>query len=257
MDIIVFSSEGCIRCKIVKDYLRENRLDFTEYDITTYAGNEAFKQFYRENRKRIRRDANGVFFPLVLQGEHLVQDAGPVLSWFVAGDKLNGMITPNNLGHGWTGGLHVSAGAPGCFEPFVTVLWLLKKGGLKTEVDTWGKNAALLRTILEKDLVDRLSFHVRCEDDGGPEARESMLLAKNAMGRVDVLFHTEIAAAGGCVSPTAVEAAARLLNEATGDNRLPYVIRPSGQGSAEINLLPFRTAARRWQVLADVERGTE
>jgi hypothetical protein len=102
------------------------------------------------------------------------------------------------------------------------------------------------------------SFHVRCEDDGGP-GREIMLLAKKPMAEMDVLVpltHTRTPRPGR-VSPTAVEAAARLLNEATGDNRLPYVIRPSGQGSAEINLLPFRTAARRWQVLADVERGTE
>ena len=103
MPVTVFSSTGCIRCDIVKNYLRNRDLPFVEHNIKTDDGNDVFKQFYREHRSQVRRDENGIFFPVVLDGTRVVQDAGVSLAWFICGNALDAAITPSNLGHGWIG----------------------------------------------------------------------------------------------------------------------------------------------------------
>lgn len=249
MSVIVFSSTGCIRCEIVKKYLNSRNILFTEHDIKTSGGNESFKAFYREHRSEVRRDENGIFFPVVADGSRIVQDAGASLAWFMCGDGLNAAITPNNLGHGWIGGLNISACPAEHAETFLNILRLLKAGGLATELSCNGKNASLLRKILEEKLADRLQFKLAANS----ELTASLRSAKECAGKAEVLFTLDIQGLERRLTPVEAAVMAQLMAEATGDNRLPLRIVNSSPDDA-VNLFPYRTEARRWQVLADLAR---
>lgn len=258
MSITLYSSTGCLRCSVVKNFLSEQHMDFEEHDIQTTSGNTAFKQFYAKNRPHIRRDAHGIFFPLVQVDDRILQDAGSTLAWFVAGECLQNMVRPNNLGHGWTGGLYPDEGDASCITPFLQVIRFLKKGGLHTELETKGYNTPLLQALLAEGLVDRLCVQVLppilVADQHACE--ESFRAAHAVVNTVDVRFYTDIAVPCSPEKPllTAEETAtaAQWLNQATGSNKLAYTIRNSDPTSRGFNLLPIRTAARRWQVNAEI-----
>ncbi len=255
MAVTVFSSTGCIRCAIVKRYLLESGAVVIEHDIKTPAGNEAFKAFYRTRRSEIRRDAEGIFFPVVMdEGGHITQDAGCTLAWFLAGGDLGGMVAPNNLGHGWTGGLFVSKGEEEHFASFLAVLRLLKQGGLQTEATADGGHGVLLRAALAENLVDRLIFHVVCPPPESGNARSdletSLRAIKAAPGGAEARFLLDIGGGGGPVSPASAAESAKLLQEAAGDNRLPLLL--TNTSGEPVNLFQYRTEVRRWQVLADI-----
>lgn len=251
MSVTVFSSAGCIRCEIVKSYLKNQEIPFVERDIQTDEGNKAFKAFYREHRDEIRRDAGGVFFPVVTDGSRVVQDAGATLAWFLCGGELDAAITPNNLGHGWIGGLDVSACDSRNAGAFREILRLLKAGGLATELVSNGKNASLLRDILEENLADKLRFRFSAAQAKNSELAESLRVAKERAVKAEVLFFLDIQGPDGRLAPLEAAEMARLMADATGDNRLPLRIVNSAEGDG-VNLLPYRTEARRWQVLAEL-----
>ena len=255
MPVTVFSSAGCIRCGIVTRHLEDKGIAFVGHDIKTPAGNAAFKAFYREHRSHIRRDAGGIFFPVVMDGDgRITQDAGCTLARFMTGGDLSGMVEPNNLGHGWIGGLFSSRGGEEDIEPFLAVLRLLKKGGLATEVSSNGRRGTLLRTILTEGLVNRLLFHVPCPvPESLPDRNDlelSLNVAQAAKSMIELRFFLDVGKPGRPVSPSAAAESAQLMQEATADNRLPLVISNSAGG--DVNLFPYRTAARRWQVLAEI-----
>lgn len=266
MAITLYASTGCLRCSIVKEYLKAQGTAFSEHDIQNPEGNAAFKKFYAQHRAHIRRDAHGIFFPLVQDGDHIVQDAGSTLAWFIAGESLHAMIRPNNMGHGWTGGLHIGAGNADCYSPFLQVIRLLKAGGLRTAMDTDGNNAPLLHSLLAEALIDRLHVRVTPPSFLSPahraacEASFSAACAalKAASQTVSIHFYTDIAApdmpTGTGIHASDVGAAAEWLNAVTHCNTLPYTIRDSASTQVERNLLPFRTAARRWQTGADIDK---
>ena len=255
MAVSIFTSPGCIRCVIVKNYLKDAGVPFEEYDIKTPDGDKAFKVFYRENRSRVRRDRDGIFFPVVTDGEHITQDAGATLAWFICGSGLETMIVPNNLGHGWIGGLYVSEGDEKYFSAFLEVVRHLKRGGLNTEITANGRNVDLLRTVLKEELVDRLVFHVPCPLPDSPGKQDdlaaSLKAIKEAPKPVDARYFVDIALPDGTrATPDAVEDIAKFMHEAAGDNRLPLRVLLS-DGEEGFNLFPYRTAARRWQVLTE------
>jgi glutaredoxin len=254
MPVTMFSSAGCIRCGIVKNYLEDNGIGFAEHDITSPEGNSVFKAFYREHRSRIRRDAGGIFFPVVMDADgHITQDAGCTLARFMAGGDLSGMVEPNNLGHGWIGGLFLSRGGKEDTAPFLDVLRLLKKGGLATEATSDGRHGELLQAMLTESLVDRLLFHVPCPVPESPPEKSDLELslkaAKAAQNRTELHFFLDVGK-HGLVSPATAAESAKFMQETTGDNRLPLVI--SSGSDEDVNLFPYRTEARRWQVLADI-----
>ena len=251
MSVTVFSSTGCIRCDIVKNYLSSRGLPFVEHNIKTNDGNEAFKAFYREHRSEIRRDEHGIFFPVVFDGNRVVQDAGVTLAWFMCGNALDAAITPNNLGHGWIGGLNISACADGPEVSFLEILRLLKAGGLSTELLCSGKNAALLQTVLDEKLADRLIFRLAASLTESAELSQSLRTAIDRAGKAEILYFLDIQGSDGRLAPAEVAECARLMAEATGDNRLPLRIFNSNAEDST-NLLPYRTEARRWQVLAEL-----
>lgn len=255
MAVIVFSSTGCIRCDIVKGYLKNENIEYIEHDIKTKTGDDSFKQFYRKNRKDIRRDDKGIFFPVViLEDNTIVQDAGSTLSRIITDGRLDSMIEPNQLGHGWTGGLTLLEGSAQDTDDFLHILDIMKRGGLSVEIKTTGINSELLEKSLKANLIDRLIFLVPCEDEkrkgnSGEELKDSLRFASTASNNVVVEYFTEI---NSETSPAHIANTAQFMNESTNSNNLPYkIFCPSPDAP---NLFPFRTAARRWQVRTDIKK---
>ncbi len=255
MTVTVFSSTGCIRCDIVKGYLKTENIEYVEHDIKTEEGDEKFKQFYRKNRKDVRRDSKGIFFPIVvLDDGTIVQDAGSTLSKLITDGRLDTMIEPNQLGHGWTGGITPREGSYKDQEDFLRILDIMKKGGLAIEVKTAGCNPKLLQGAITAKLVDRLIFSIPWQEEmllgrHGEELRSSLRITSSASNSVEMQFETEIVAE---TKPEDIAAAAQLMNEASQSNRLPYKVFCSSIDGP--NLFPYRTAARRWQVLTDIKK---
>ena len=254
--ITIYSSTGCIRCRIVKDFLRTQQKEFVEYDIKTEEGNAAFKAFYRANRAHIRRDDEGIFFPIVQDEETIVQDAGPTLARLISREGLGGVILPNNLGHGWTGGLRVADFPDGINEDFLRVVTLLKRGGLMTEVRTAGNNSRLLRELLSRQLVDRLLFEVRVKDaDGTPVAEEALARSLSAVAahpEIDTRFVVDLGNLQEGDAPPAPAAVGRLAEKLRSYlDRGTFPCTVMNSADATLNLLPYRTAVRRWFVRAE------
>lgn len=255
MAVLVFSSTGCIRCNIVKNFLKDREIDYVDYDIKTEEGDENFKRFYRENRKNVRRDSKGIFFPVVaLEDGSIVQDAGSTLSRLIAGETLNAVITPNQLGHGWTGGIDISAGKIPDIDSFLQVLDLMKKGGLAVETATSGLNSQALERAIKSRLIDRLIFNVPWSEESrtgtqGEELANSLKAALAATVNVEVHYITDITLDA---TPALLAETARFMNEVTETNRLPYKLFSSDKNNP--NLFPYRTSARRWQVLTDIKK---
>ena len=266
MTTTLYSAKGCIRCRIVKEYLDETGVEYTEEDIRTEEGDAAFKVFYRTNRKSVRRDKEGIFFPVLDNGETIRQDAGSTLSFLMAGDKMDEAITPNNLGHGWTGGLNLAAdGIDG--EIFVDIVSRLQKGGLKVCVNTNGNNPEVLEALTSKGLIDRLEFDLMGpaaileKVEGAPApadvAKSFSLLSKMPELKL-TCFVKERTIDGETRVLTAEEAGqtAQWLAEASGEKTLPlcfgYAEGETPEGMEAKDLFKYRMAARRWQVKADL-----
>ena len=251
--VTVFSSTGCIRCRIVKEYLTEHGVAYREYDVKTTEGSEAFKAFYREHRSSVRRDAQGIFFPVVQDDGVIVQDAGTTLAWFMQGEKRAGFVQPNNLGHGWTGGLRIPPSSAGQNESFLEIAATLKEGGLQTEVTADGDNAGLLEALLRDRLVDRLVFELRREnaalhEDGESELERSLKTVSTHAGNTDIRFLMDIAwfmeREAVAPEPGILGRVAEKVRAVTGTVSIPCLI---DDGSRSVpNLFPYRTAVRRW-----------
>ena len=251
MSVTIFSSTGCIRCQIVKNYLQQKDIPFEEHNIKTPEGNTVFKAFYRENRHAVRRDGDGIFFPIVADGEHIVQDAGATLAWFVCGNKLDAAVTPNNLGHGWIGGLDISACDSENAPFFLEILRCLKAGGLATSLSTNGGNAGLLESVFTEKLADKLEFSLSGSAENIPELTASLVAFRNHAGNIETAFTLDICGPDGMISPADAAVVADRMAESTGNNRLPLRIINSSPDRGT-NLFPYRTEARRWQVLTEL-----
>ncbi|MBP3731469.1 MAG: hypothetical protein J6I40_08385 [Mailhella sp.] len=244
--ITVFSSTGCIRCKIVKSYLKDHDFPFTEHDVKTEEGKNAFREFYRTHRSSVRRDEQGIFFPVVEDGDAIVQDAGPSLGWFIGGAELSQIFLPNNLGHGWTG-VNVIPYRTETEIHFVEICRLMKKGGLNIEAVTEGANPKLLDVLLEQKLIDRLTFKVIPGFENENFLQSITEVAKRLPG-LNVNIIADIAdfcdASGVMPQAPLVGKIAECVRSASTDGNIPFAICCSL--SEAPNLFPYRTAARRW-----------
>ncbi|MDR2745089.1 MAG: hypothetical protein LBB66_07880 [Desulfovibrio sp.] len=251
MSVTVFSSTGCIRCNIVKTYLNNRGISFVEHDIKTTEGSDVFKAFYREQRSAIQRDENGIFFPVISDNGHVVQDAGSCLAWFICGNQLDGAVTPNNLGHGWIGGLNISACNAGNSLFFLEILRLLKTGGLAIALSTTGNNPFLLEKILKEKLADKVEFKFADPKNNNENLATSLAVVECFTDEVNLNFIVDINAAGGRLALADVALIAKFLADTTGNTKLPLCIVDSSSDN-RVNLLPYRTEARRWQTLAEL-----
>lgn len=284
MNPVLFTAAGCARCKIAKKFMREQGIAYEEHDAVG-EGKELFGQFYRAHRSAIFRGKEGIEFPVLVDSAEIRQGVAVVIAWLLAGSRLDGFIGRGELSKGWVGGLHVSGGGPAAMGELVAVLGVLKKHGLKLQLDTDGRNASVLETLLDYGLGDRLVMDVK-----GPKALYSALLDAEVdpaeISRTMALanrfgeyrFETTVApvpAPGGgpgevrYLTPEEIAETAGWLKEATGSHRQPYILRlfdPQGHPVDRFRsveklppnaLLRHRTAARRHQVLTEIETSSK
>ena len=280
MSPTLFTARGCARCNVTKKFMHELGIAYEEHDAVG-EGKEFFGQFYRAHRSAIFRGKEGIEFPVLADGAEIRQGVAVVIAWLIAGPRLDGFIGRSELSKGWVGGLHISRGDPAAIGELVAVLGVLKKHGLKLQVDTDGRNAGVLETLLDHGLGDRLVMDLK-----GPRALYRTLLDAEVdpaeIGRTMALavrfgeyrFETTVAPVrdpGGdtgavrYLTPEEIAETARWLKETTGSHRQPYILRlfdPQGHPDDKFRsveklppnaLLRHRTAARKHQVLTGIE----
>lgn len=280
--IRLFTAAGCPRCSIAKRFMQERGIAYAEIDATG-AGKEAFGQFYRLNRQAVHRGPDGIEFPVLADETSIRQGVGVVVAYLQAGRRLDGFIGRSEPSKGWVGGLHVSAGNPAQAGDLAEALGFLKRSGLKLELDTDGRNAAVLEMLLEAGLGDRVIMDLK-----GPKRLYAAILGAPVdpaeVGRSMHLatrfpehrFVTTVAPVRRSeedpdsiryLTPAEIEETALWLKEATGSHRQPYFLRDFNlqhhpddrmRRIAQLapgNLLRHRSAARNYQVSTEIEAG--
>ena len=281
MTYTLFTAAGCARCKIAKKFMDEKGIGYEEHDISG-EGKDLFGQFYRANRSAIFRGKEGIEFPVLAEGTSVRQGVGVVIAYLHAGAGLDGFIGRSELSKGWMDGVHVSGGTPSHTVELVTVLGFVKRYGLKLQLDTNGKNASVLQTLLEQGLGDRVVMDLK-----GPLALYNALLGEEidpqeihrtmelAMKFPEHRFETTVAPvlghrseSGGIryLTPEEIGDTAKWIKEVTTSNKQPYVLRVFDPETSpdqrfksmeKLNpnaLLRYRSAARKYEVLTEVEK---
>ena len=72
MPITIYSAPGCLRCKIVKQFIDNSDRGYQDVDALG-EGRKAFSNFYRDHRDQIYRGPEGVEFPIFSEGETVRQ----------------------------------------------------------------------------------------------------------------------------------------------------------------------------------------
>ncbi len=269
----IYSATGCLRCKIVKQFLNDTDQAYQDFDALG-EGRKQFRTFYKDNREKIYRGLDGVEFPILSDGEIIRQGLPMVLAHLLEGPSLNGFFEPGLLHGEWLDGIHVSNGNPACGEKFLGVLNLLKKQKLKLQVETNGMNAHLLEQVLEQGLADRVIMETK-----GPLKLYGSLLnreidpeeIKRSISLVsqhrDYYFYSTIspilrkkgaAEEFSYIRPEEIAETANLIQETTGNNLQPYRLKPfdpqieEGLKLQTLEALPdnmlfkYRTMARKY-----------
>ena len=159
MPITIYSAKGCLRCKIVKQFLDDNGRTYQDVDALS-EGRKPFREFYQNNREKIYRGPDGVEFPIYSDGETVRQGLPMVLAHLIAGSALKGFFKHGLLHGQWVDGIHISGGDPAHGEEFLNVLSYLKQQRLKLQVETNGLNASLLEQVLERGLAERVVMEI-------------------------------------------------------------------------------------------------
>ncbi len=274
----IFSASGCARCNITKRFMKENGMDYEEFDIKG-DGKDAFAKFYRAHRPEIFRDKDGVAFPVYTDGNVIRQGVSVVIGHLVSGTGLDGFIGRSELHGQWIDGLNISGGDPSRVDELLRVMGYLKQNGLKIQLTTDGRNSKVLKAVWQEKLGDRIIMAVR-----GPARLYESLTGKSitpdelnaSIGLVprfpDYRFYTTIAPlveTDGTVrfiTPDEIGETAKTIEAATGSKKHPYELRPfdpvkTGDERLKIQeplpqsaLFKYRTAARRYMVMAEIAK---
>jgi pyruvate formate lyase activating enzyme len=272
-----------VRCKIAGKFMQEKGFACEEHDIGG-EGRDLFNRFYRENRSAIFRGREGIEFPVLADGAAIRQGVAAVIAHVLAGGRLDGFFEQVESPKGWVGGIRVSKGDRRAAEPLAEALAFIARNGLNLELETDGRNAAVLKALLEKGIGDRAVMDLKgpaalygallgAEADPG-EIRETMnLVARFKEYRFEttvgpVQRPADAPQPGACLTPEEIEETARWLREATESGKQPYFLRPFDPGKCGDErlraaaapppdfLFRCRTAARRHQVLAEIMKPT-
>ena len=160
MSLTLFTAAGCARCNIAKKLLREKDIAFEEHDAVG-EGKERFGQFYRAHRHAVVRGKEGIEFPVLADGDAIRQGVAAVIAYLHSGAGVEGFIGRSELAKGWVGGIHVSAGDPAAVTGLAAVLRFLKENGLKLQLETDGRNAAVLEHLLGQGLGGRVVMDLK------------------------------------------------------------------------------------------------
>ena len=274
MPITIYSAPGCLRCKIVKQFIDNSGRDYQNVDALG-EGRKTFSNFYRDHRDQIYRGPDGVEFPIFSEGETVRQGLPGVLAHLIAGPALKGFFKPGLLHGRWVDGIHISGGDPAHGETLLEVLALLKKQRLKLQIETNGVNVALLEQVLERGLADRVIMEIKgslilyksllAPPIDPQEIKRSIALVSQSN---DYYFYSTIAPIirknddlepFSYITPAEIAEAALLIKEAAGDNRQPYRLKAFDPNPADDSifqecealakneLFKYRTIARKHQ----------
>ena len=167
-------------------------------------------------------------------------------------------------------------------DDLITVLSYIRKGGLKLQLDTDGRNASVLEKLLKHKLCDRVVMEVKAplnlyaaalnkEIDPQEIKRTIRLVAKFPEYRFQTTVAPVVLQEEGMktiryLMPEEIEKTARLIQEETGSNKQPYLLRlfdPEQCLDDRLRLVEkmpsnalfaYRSAARRHQVSTDIEK---
>ena len=277
----LYTAPGCSRCRIAKMFMEGHGIAYEDLDIKG-GGKDAFAQFYRDNRSTVVRGKEGIEFPILTDGKTIRQGVGRIIAYLHQGTSLDGFIGRSELSHGWMDGIHVSGGNPSLLEDLVVVLSFIKKNGLSLQIDTDGRNASVLEKLLEQGLGDRVRMDVKApldlysrmlgEEVDPAEVKKTIALVPRFP---EFKFQTSIAPVVreegnppriSYLAPEEVADIARLIHEVTGSHKQPYFLQffaPEASTAprlASLEKLPpsalfsYRSAARKWQVLTEIEK---
>ena len=273
MSIILYTAPNCIRCRTVKAWLADKNVSFDTVDFKEDA--KTFNAFYRANRPKIYRGAEGVEFPLLQDGEKVCQGSGVILAHLVAQDALDGTVVRSDLWHGWISGLYVSNCPDGEEDHLLEVVHWLAKGGLSVLVQCDGRKPDLVEKLLQTGDISKIVVNV----PGGPGAYERLGLTPPTAAELARTIELVRSAKEGLVrfyaQPLPGEdctwqwpdradamAAAQMVFEATGDHSLPYFLtfatadQPLDMHGLEPFdpqlLVKFRSASRQFLFKADI-----
>ena len=280
MGPILYTTTGCMRCKIVKGYLQENGIDYVERNIKA-DGHADFVAFYREHHDVIFRGPDGIAFPILSDGKVVMQGVGRALAYLQYGTELDGYFGVGILHHEWIDGIHISDGNPDHTDDFIQVVRYLKAKKLKLQIDSCGINPAALQAVVGEKLADVLVMNIlgplelypairgEAVDEG--EIKRSLALASHEINLTVETVIQPVQRPDGTVSyltPDEVAEVAQLVATETGNNKWNYRIRTlspydSGYPVAslpaitDVDLLRYRAAARKYLVYADIARTQE
>lgn len=277
----IFSATGCVRCKIAKKYMDEQGIEYEDLDIKG-DGMQTFREFYGAKRSSIYRGEEGIEFPIYTDGKAIRQGVGVVIAYLMTEANLDGFIGRSDLSHGWIDGLYVSGGDPANAEGFISVLSFLKKNGLKIKLDTNGKNASVLERILKQGLGHKIMMDVKGPASLYPNLLDESIDANEIEKTISLVakfpeyeFYTTIAPVVrqsgdkleiNYLTPEEIGETAQWIEKATGTKKHPYLLRRfDPQTCTEerlkgVETLPsselfkYRTAARRYMVLTEIEK---
>lgn len=279
MSITLFTATGCVRCRMVRQFLKERGLTYRDHDALG-EGKEAFRSFYQANRQKIYRGADGIEFPLYCDGDVIRQGLPGVIAHLVAGPSLNGFFTHGRKPGQWIDGIDVSGGDPAYGEEFLEVLIYLKKQDFKIQIDTNGLNADLLASVIDHKLADCVIMEVKGSLDlyglilqqpvDSAEIEKSIILVSKLSEYRFITIIAPIVRQPGdppevsYITPEEVAQAAKLIKTATGDNRQPYGLRlfdPKTSDDERLRtcealnqstLFKYRTQARKHQFKTEI-----
>ena len=279
MSITLYTATGFVRCRMVRQVLKERSLTYRNHDALG-EGKEAFRSFYQTNRQKIYRGAEGVEFPVYCDGDVIRQGLPAVIAHLIAGLSLNGFFTHGRKHGQWIDGIHVSGGDPAYGEEFLEVLTYLKKQGFKIQIDTNGLNADLLASVIEHRLADCIIMEIKGPLDlygillqqpvDPAEIEKSIILvSKYSEHRFVTTIAPMVRQPGdppeiSYITPAEVAEAAKLIKTATGDNRQPYGLKffdPKNTNDERLRtcealtqsaLFKYRTQARKHQFKTEI-----
>ena len=255
MSYTLYSITGCTRCKILKAAMADKELAYEEKNMLA-EGKEDFQKFYSQNRKFIVRGAEGIEFPLLHCPVGILQGLPATLAQVLFDVKLNGFVSVGSLHKEWVDGLHVSGGNPYYADDFLQLLRTIKSNNMKLQLETDGRNPALLERILAENLASVVIMNVL-----GPARIYPSLLGQD-VNPAEIQQSIELVAKSPeykflarvtpQLTPADVGETAQRISEATGSMKTPYYLKPVDPNEPG-SLLPHRSAARRFLVLTDIE----
>lgn len=271
MGLILYKAPNCLRCDIVKKFLEEKGMAYEAFQLDT--DKDVVNGFYRTNRARLYRNAEGAEFPMFHDTDNdvILQGSGLVLAYLLSGKGLDSAVSRSDLLHGWISGLYVSQVKDGEEEKFLELIRLLSKGGLQVCLQSDGRKADLLEKIMAENLLAKIVVNIPGPADIYPDAvggiapsaeelKKSIALARGHKDHVVRLWLTPIRPAGAApywITPTQAGEAAKMVAEACGEMTMPFAIQADSEKHEGIdplddNLLPFRTKMRNHLPKADI-----